>query len=73
MTPIFIKLRFDRADGVGEPCVCQRSGGRRGEAVLWTDVQRLAFRDATTETTNRPNLCISTLSLCNANFGPRLA
>jgi hypothetical protein len=21
MTPIFIKLRFDRADGVGEPCV----------------------------------------------------
>jgi hypothetical protein len=40
---------------------------------MWTDVQRLGFRDAATEATNRPNPCLSTLSLRNANFGPEVS
>jgi hypothetical protein len=40
---------------------------------MWTDVQRLAVRAAATEVTNRPNTCVSTLSLCNANFGPEVS
>ena len=40
---------------------------------MWTDVQRLSFRARPTEATYPANTCVSTPSLCNANFGPKLA
>jgi hypothetical protein len=40
---------------------------------MWTDVQRLSFRARPTEVTYPANTCVSTPSLCNANFGPKLA
>jgi hypothetical protein len=37
------------------------------------DVQCFGSRGTVAEPANRPDSCVSTLSLCNANFGPRLA
>jgi hypothetical protein len=37
------------------------------------DVQCFRFHSGMAKATNRPKPCASTVSLCNANFAPRLA
>jgi hypothetical protein len=70
MTLIFNKPPFDAA---GDP-ICPAAPERcHREADMWTDVQRLSFRTRPTEVTYPANTCVSTPSLCNANFGPKLA
>ena len=73
MTLIFIKRLCDRGDAGGDLRVPPAPHTPPQGDCMWTDVQRLASRAATTEAANRPNPWVSTLSLCNANFGPRLA
>jgi hypothetical protein len=69
MTLIFIKLRSDHAGATKAVSSRQRPGSRRKEAVMRTELQQFSFRAGVAEATNRPNPCVSTLSLCNANFG----
>jgi hypothetical protein len=45
----------------------------RKEAATRDDVQCFGSRSGGAEDTDRGNPCVSTLSLCNANFAPRLA
>ena len=73
MTLIFIKSRFQLAgDGV-DPFGSPYSGERRGEAVMRTDVQRSGSRAGAAKADESTRSVVSTLNLCNANFGPRLA
>jgi hypothetical protein len=65
MTLIFIKSRRDEA---GRPIGLAAPKRRSGAAVKWTDLQRLSFRSRVTEATLPANTCVSTPSLCNANF-----
>jgi hypothetical protein len=48
MTLIFIKPRLYGAGAIGDRFVSPVPGSRHGKAVMPTDVQRLAFRDAVT-------------------------
>ncbi|MDT5411499.1 MAG: hypothetical protein QOG14_3719 [Mycobacterium sp.] len=41
---------------------------RFGAPVRWTDVQRFDFRSRLSEARRPANTCVSTHSLCNANF-----
>jgi len=64
-TSIFNKLSCDgcwRCHLFGSP---ER---RRREAVMRTDLRRLGFGAGVTETRYPAVTCVSTLSLCNANF-----
>jgi hypothetical protein len=65
MTVIFIKSRRDEAS---RPISIAAPKRRSEAAVKWTDVQRLSFRGRVSEATHPANTCVSTPSLCNANF-----
>jgi hypothetical protein len=65
MTLIFIKSRQDEA---GRPISLAAPKRLSGAAVRWADVQRLSFRSRASEATRPANTCVSTPSLCNANF-----
>ena len=65
MTVIFIKPQRDEAE---RPISLAAPKKRSGTAVRWTDVQRLSFRSPASEATHPANTCVSTPSLCNANF-----
>jgi hypothetical protein len=61
MTLIFIKARREE---VPSPRLTARPEKTHGVP----DVQRVNFRHRVIETTRPANTCVSTLSLCNANF-----
>ena len=65
MRLIFIKQRSDR----GSVSSRHRPRGLRKQAVMWTELRRPGFRAGAAGGTNQPNRYVSTLSLCNANFG----
>jgi hypothetical protein len=65
MIVIFIK---PPRGGVGRPNSLAALKSRSGAAVRWTDVQRFNFRRRLSEATHPANTCVSTPSLCNANF-----
>jgi hypothetical protein len=69
MTSIFIKLLFDLAGAGGEPYVPPVPRGCRKEAVMWAELQRLASRGIANRADESTRSAVSTLSLCNANFG----
>jgi hypothetical protein len=65
MILIFIKPRRDEAE---RPISLAAPKRRSGAPVRWTDVQRFSFRSHVSEATHPANTCVSTPSLCNANF-----
>lgn len=65
MTVIFIKPQRDEAE---RPTSLAAPKKRSGAAVRWTDLQRFSFRSRVSEATHPANTCVSTPSLCNANF-----
>ncbi len=73
MTLIFIKRLCDSAGAGGGLCVPPAFRGLPQGGCYATELRRLTSRAAVAAATNQPNPWVSTLSLCNANFGPRLA
>lgn len=69
MTTIFIKLLCARAGSAVAP----PSRPRPGRPNMRNELQRSGSRTEVIERANLPNRCVSTLSLCNANFSPGLA
>ena len=65
MTLIFIKPRRDEA---GRPISLAAPKRSFKAARKWTDVQRFSFRSPLAEAMLPANTCVSTPSLCNANF-----
>jgi hypothetical protein len=65
MTSIFIKRLDDRAGAGGDPDVPPAS---RTEAVMRTELQRLAFGADSFDAREPAEPMVSTLKLCNANF-----
>jgi hypothetical protein len=66
MTSIFISRGLTAP---ARPRPSRLAGGRRKEAVMPNELQRSGPGVGLIDGTNRPNSCVSTLSLCNANFG----
>ncbi len=73
MTLIFIKRLCDRAGAGGDLGARRRLTRCRKGAPMWAELRRWTSGAAVAAGTTQPNTCVSTLSLCNANFGPRLA
>ncbi len=65
MTFIFIKPRHGTAKGALGRATSKML---RGAADTWFDVQRLGFDGRPSETMRPTDTCVSTPSLCNANF-----
>ena len=70
MTLIFIKPPSDVRHELAGLAAPRAS---RKEAATRDDVQCFGSHSAVAGAANRPKGCASTLSLCNANFAPRLA
>ena len=66
MTSIFIRRLCVRTGAGGDRCVPPAS---RAEAVMPTEVQRSAFRAGAVDAHEPTEPVVSTLKLCNANFG----
>jgi len=66
MTSIFIKGLGDRAGAGGDRCVPPAS---RAEAVMRTELRRSAIRTGVSDAYEPTEPMVSTLKLCNANFG----
>lgn len=69
MTPIFIKVLCDRADAGGDRCVPPASGRLPKGAVMDAEVRLLTPRVVANDMHESIGALVSTLSLCNANFG----
>jgi hypothetical protein len=66
MTSIFIKRLCGRGGAGGDLCVPPAS---RAEAVMRTELQRSAIGATTVDAHEPTESMVSTLKLCNANFG----
>jgi hypothetical protein len=66
MTSIFIKRLDDRAGAGGDHSVPPAS---RAEAVMRTELQRPDFGAESVDACEPAEPMVSTLKLCNANFG----
>jgi len=66
MTSIFIRRRCDRAGAGGDRCVPPASPA---DAVIPTELQRLTYRADAVDAREPTESMVSTLKLCNANFG----
>jgi len=69
MTSVFIKRLCERVGAGGDLWFRRRPGYCPTEVVMRSELQQFAFGAPANGRANRAIPCVSTLSLCNANFG----